>query len=63
MHPGTTVHLYIGIGSAGLATGAISVFLLLVVCLLSKKYCLKKHAIEVENNVAYETVNFQKTIL
>ena len=43
-------------GGAGLAVGVI-ICLLMVICQITQKYCLKKEVIEVKSNVAYETVN------
>ena len=54
------------VGGAGLAMGAIIVCLLLAVYQMTQHYCSKRRdlvGIEVENNAAYETVDFQKITL
>ena len=54
------------VGGAGLAMGAIIVCLLLAVYRMTQCYCSKRRDLvgnKVENNAAYETVDFQKNIL
>ena len=63
VHTGSSTTKFIIVGAAGgvgLVMGAIIVCLLLVICQITQRYGSKRQAIEVKDNVAYETVNFQK---
>ena len=59
-YAGILVTVVVGVGCAGLVVGAGLVCSLLVMYkLFKRRQSLRKQEIEVENNVAYETVNFR----